>query len=140
MPAVSAIRTAIKDTVADNVEGIEGHEKIRDVVNVPAFVVAPAETDFAKAMGRGLDLWNFDVIVLVSRAEMDSAQDLLDEYVGGFGVKSIRQAIFQHPTLGLANLHAYVSGMSGYGATYNVGQVDYLGARLRVVVNTSGTE
>mgnify|MGYP001612223532 CR=1 FL=1 len=78
MTSLSATRAAIKATVEANVAGLVGYDKIRDAVNPPCFVVAPADSSFDKAFGRGLDLWSFDLIVLVTRGEAESAQDKLD--------------------------------------------------------------
>lgn len=139
MPSIAAIRTAAKDIIEANVSGLAGYDKIPDIVNVPAFIVAPSETDFNVAFGRGFDTLTFDVIVLVSRVVSESAQDALDDYVNGFGPKSLRQAVFNNRDLGIG-VDAHISGMSRYGATWTVSQTEYYGASLRLVVRTSGTE
>lgn len=140
MASLSAIRTALKTTIAAGVTGIQGYETVPEVTNLPAFVVIPRSTDFTGAFGRGLDTYLFDVIVLVSRRDDQLAQLDLDPYVNGFGSSSIRQAVFNARNLGLADgTDATVTGMSDYGATYDVGDIDNVGARLTVQVLTSGT-
>lgn len=139
MPTVAAIRTAAKDTIQSAIPGLVGYDKIRDLVDVPAFVVAPGDADFNVAFGRGFDTWNFDVIVLVNRVDAESAQDLLDGYVNGFGGNSIRQAVFNNRSLGVG-VDAHISGVSRYGASWEINGTQYYGAALRLVVHTSGTE
>jgi hypothetical protein len=138
MASLSAIRTALKTTIAASVTGLSGYENVPESINPPAFMVVPRTTDFQKAFGRGLDSYTFDVIVLISRRDDELAQTDLDPYITGAGTKSIRQAIFNAADLGIG-VTAQVTGMADYGATYPVGNTDYVGARLTVEVLTSGT-
>lgn len=141
MAALAAIRTAIKTTLEANITDLRVHDTIPDSISPPALVVAPAESaaDFQVAMGRGLDTWNFDLLVLVSMTTARIAQDALDAYVTGAGASSIRQAIFNNKTLGLDDVDARVASVSKYDFTYTVGSIDYAGATLRLIVHTSGT-
>lgn len=139
MASVKAIRDGLKSTIAAAIPGLNGYDTVADSVNLPAFVVVPASADFNVAMGRGADTHNFDVYVLTSWRESGLAQDDLDDYVTGAGAKSIRQAVFNAPTLGLTNTHAHVSGMRGYGARFDVAEIEHVGAILTVSVLTSGT-
>lgn len=138
MSSLAAIRDAIKTTIGDNITGLRGHDTIPDAISPPAFVVVPVDADFAVAMSRGTDTWNFDILVLVSRTSTRTAQDALDAYVTGAGASSIRQVIFNNRTLGLADTTAHIAGMSKYDFEYTVGAVDYAGATLRLVAQTSG--
>jgi hypothetical protein len=137
MASLAQIRTAIASTITSAIAGLEGHDKVPESINVPGFMVVPRSTDFDKAFGRGLDGYGFDVIVLVSRTVDELAQSALDDYLNGFGSKSIRQAVWNNRTLGLG-VDASVTGMSDYGATFEVGGVEYVGGRLAVDVLTSG--
>lgn len=137
MASLTQIRTAIVETITGTVSGIQGYETVPESVNLPAFVVIPRATDFNRAMGRGFDGYTFDVIVLVSGADDQLAQTMLDPYVNGFGSSSIRAAIFG-TRLGI-DVDATVTGMTDYAGTFNVGGIDYVGARLTVDVLTSGT-
>ena len=138
MASLTAIRTALKDTIEAAVTDVQGYDTVPESINVPAVVVAPRTTDFGRAFGRGQDAYSFDVIVLVGRADDTLAQLALDPYVNGFGSSSIRQAIFNARDLGIG-VDASVTGMADYGATYTFGSIDYVGARLTVDVLTSGT-
>jgi|TARA_Y100000289_G_C3904313_1_gene141022 hypothetical protein len=135
----STIRTAIKTTLADNISGLRVYDTIDDMINVPACVVVPTSIDFNEAMARGTDKYDFDVLVVVSRADSRSGQNQLDSFINGSGSNSIRQAIFQNSTLGQSDTSAVVTTMSDYGGTYAVNGVESIGARLGVTVYTKGS-
>lgn len=139
MAALSAIRDGIRDTLLANIPGVEVYDTVPDVVITPAIVVEPETADFFVAMGRGTDEWIFNLYVLCSRAVADEGQDQLDAYVTGAGTSSVRQVIFQNKTLGLTGTDANVSGMSGYGGTFESASIPHIGAVLRLVVVTPGT-
>lgn len=136
MASVGEIREAIKETLEANIDGLHVHAKMPGSVNVPAVIVQPVDADFDVAFGRGTDTWNFDLIVLTSRADEITAQDRLDELVDGGGDMSVRKAIFSNNTLGLASTNAHVSGMSEYKGQHAVGAFVYAGATLRLAVHT----
>jgi hypothetical protein len=139
MASLAQIRQGIATTISTAVPTIHAYKRAPGTVNLPAFVVIPRETDFQQSMGRGLDVYSFSVIVLTSARDDDLAQADLDEFINGFGSKSIRQAIFANRTLGLANVDASVVGMNDYGARFDVADIDHVGARLLVDVHTTGT-
>lgn len=139
MASLSAIRAALKTTIEDAVPAIQCYANVPEVTNLPAAVVMPRSSDFNRAMGRGVDLYLFDVIVLVSRRDDDLAQYDLDELVTGAGAKSLRQAIWNNRDLDLTDTDAHVTGMSQYGAQWDIGDVDHVGAVLSVQVTTPGT-
>lgn len=139
MASLAQIRTGLKTTIEAAVTGMFGYNQVPEVANLPAFVVVPRETDFVVAMGRGVDTYEFDVIVMVSRRDDGLAQTDLDAYITGAGASSLRQAIFNAPTLGLAGTHAHVYRMESYGATWEVAEINHVGAALKVRVTTTGT-
>lgn len=139
MASFSTIRSAIKTTLADNISGLRVYDTIDDMINVPACVVVPTSIDFNEAMARGTDKYDFDVLVVVSRADSRSGQNQLDSFINGSGSNSIRQAIFQNSTLGQSDTSAVVTTMSDYGGTYAVNGVESIGARLGVTVYTKGS-
>lgn len=139
MASLAAIRTGLKSTITTAIPALFGYSNVPEVTNLPAVVVAPRNIDFQGAMGRGLDVYEFDLIVLVSRRDDDLAQTELDAYVTGAGASSIRQAIWNARTLGLANTDAHVYRMESYGAQWDVGDLNHVGAVLKVRVSTTGT-
>lgn len=138
MASLKQIRDAIKTTVESAVPAMHGYDTVPESPNLPAFVVQPIDSDFHITMARGTDTWNFDLVVLVSWGDSDLAQDELDGYISGAGAASIRQAVFNARTLGLAGTDATVSGVTEYGVK-TAAAVEHLGAVLRLTVHTSGT-
>lgn len=100
----------------------------------------PVTADFLVAMGRGTDTWELDLHVLVSDADQQLGQVNLDELVSGAGTRSVRAAVFSTKTLGLSNTDAHVAAMTAYGVRFEAPEIDHIGATLRLVVHTRGTE
>lgn len=143
MASLKQIRAGIATTLATNLSGIAVYKRVPENPVLPCVVVRPAldETaDFDVAFGRGTDTWRFDLIVLVGGGDGDIGQDDLDDYVTGDGAKSIREVVHNNRGLGLSNTDAHIAGLSAYGLTYEVVGHDHLGARLRLIAHTRGTE
>lgn len=140
MAGLKEIRDGVKATVDANVDGLQAYAKVEDIVNLPALLVLPVESNFNVAFGRGSDTYQIDLFVMVSRVVPRVGQNSLDAFVTGAGPQSIRQAIFNNRTLGLADgTEAHVSGMSRYGGTFPAASIEHIGAALRLVVTTPGT-
>jgi hypothetical protein len=140
MASLEQLREATKTTLEAGITGLHVYNTVPDAPNVlPCVIVIPFTTDFAQAMGRGLDEYVFDLLVLVSTSETDIRQDELDSYVTGAGSSSIRQVISNNKTLGLTNTDAYVSEMTEYGMRFPAAEVEHIGARLKMIVHTIGT-
>jgi len=137
--SIKEIRTAIQTVVGDALNELTVYRTVPDVENLPALVVMPAETNFVAAMGRGVDTHTFSLYLLVSNREAELAQDELDDYVTGSGAKSIRQVVWLNRTLGLANTDAHISGMSGYGGSFETALIEHVGAVLNLIVHSPGT-
>lgn len=139
MAGLEEIRDAIKATVDGNVSGLRAYDTVPDIVNLPALLVLPVESDFAVTAARGFDRHTFDLFVMVSRTVPRVGQDSLDAFVTGAGPQSVRAVIFANRTLGLAGTDASITGMSRYGGTFAAANIDHIGAALRLVVTTPGT-
>lgn len=140
MAGLEAIRDAVKATIDANMDGLRAYAKVEDIVNLPALLVLPVETNFAVAFGRGSDTHQIDLFVMVSRTVPRVGQNSLDAFVTGAGAQSVRQVIFANRTLGLTDgTEAYVSGMSRYGGSFPTASIEHIGAALRLVVTTPGT-
>ena len=142
MASLTQIRKAVGDTLEAAISDLKAHRVVPGSAAGDVVVVEPAEelASFVVAMGRGLDTYQLDLRILVPNRDLESAQDALDAYVTGAGARSIRQAIWNARSLGLANVDAHVSGVAAYGLDHTLGQTQYLGAVLRLVVHTKGTE
>ena len=139
MAGLGAIRDAVQATIEANISGLRVYDTVPDVAYTPALVIEPDEADFAVAMGRGVDSWKLNLFLLCSKAVARVGQDQLDAYVTGAGASSIRQVIFTNSTLGLADTAAVVTGMSGYGGSFDSAGIDHVGAVLALTVHTKGT-
>lgn len=140
MASLDDVRGAIKTTIEANISTLHAYKYVPEAANVlPCVVIIPFTSDFAQAMGRGLDEWVFDLLVLVSASDDLVRQAELDSYVTGGGSSSIRQMIFNNRTLGLTSTDAYVSEMTEYGMRFPAAEIDHIGARLKLIVHTIGT-
>lgn len=142
MATLTQIRTAVQATLEAAITGLTVHRTVPGSAAGDIVVVRPADevADFNVAMARGTATYQFDLVVLVPHQDMVLAQEALDAYITGAGTRSIQQAIWNARTLGLANTDAHVSFAAGYGAEYQLGSTPYIGATLRLVVHTKGTE
>ncbi len=147
MASLADIRAGIKTTIESNVHGLHVYANVPDDLSVtPCLVVTPGAqgpngsiADFDMAMGRGLDVWNFNLFLIVSASDPDIAQSSLDEYVTGAGSKSIRQAVFENRDLGLTSTDAHVSGVSRYDMQFDFASISHTGALMHMTVSTAGT-
>ena len=139
MANMADIRDGLKTTVS-NISGLRCYDVIPDnAINFPVAIFIPTNIEFDLAMQRGTDLYTFDMLVAVQRADARTAQDKLDEFVTGSGSKSIRQVIYNNKTLGLADTDARVVNMTNYSADFNINGIDGIGANLEIQVYTKGS-
>jgi hypothetical protein len=139
MATLSEIRDGLKTTVG-NISGIRCYDTVPDnAINFPVAIFIPSAIEFDLAMQRGTDLYTFDMLVAVQRADSRTAQDKLDAFVTGSGSSSIRQIIYNNKTLGLSDTDARVVNMSNYAADVNLNGVDGVGANLEIQVYTKGS-
>lgn len=140
MASLEQIRTAVKTTIEAAISGFQVHERVPAKPVPPCALVLPTTADFVVAMGRGTDTWTFDLIVLAPTADLVVGQAVLDPYVTGAGSRSIRQAIFNARTLGLPSTDAHIAGLGDYGGLHEYAGGPHVGATLRLIVHTPGTE
>lgn len=138
MASLAQIRAGIKQVVEAEQLGLKVYPRIPGTTVGRACVIRPAVTDFTVVMGKGLDVWHLDLVVLLAAdGAVDVAQQHLDDYIDGGGPKSIRAAIFANKNLGLDDgTSANVAGMRDYGP-FDFASYDHIGAILRLVVSTS---
>lgn len=84
-------------------------------------------------MGRGLDTYEFTVLVIVGRVSERSAQNTLDAYCAASGSGSIKTAIERDKTLGGAAQSLRVTEMRNYNAI-QIAENTYLSAEFAVTV------
>jgi len=139
MATLSEIRDGLKTTVS-NISGLRCYDTIPDnAINFPVAIFIPTGIDFDLAMQRGTDLYTFDMLVAVQRADSRTAQDKLDAFITGSGSSSIRQVIYNNRSLGLSETDARVTNMTNYAADVNLNGIDGVGATLNIEVYTKGS-
>jgi hypothetical protein len=140
MSSLANIKKALADTIEAHItsEEINVHTYIPDRINTPAVCIEPHMSKFDGAMARGDDMWRFSVYIIVQRSDAEESQSNLDDFLESAGPRSIREAIFNKPDLGLEDCQAFVSGMHEYGGGYRDARIDIVGAVLRVDVHTDG--
>lgn len=141
-PNISDLRQALADTISagTTIQPLYTYGNVVETIELPAAVVEPYSGDFVVTLNRGLDTFDFNIFVLVSRADPTSAQPVLDSLVSGTGQDSIRMAIYNNPTLGLgAAVEATVHSMKGYGGSLEGYGLPHIGAVLQVQINVSNS-
>lgn len=139
MATLAEIRDGLKTTVG-NISGLRCYDTVPDnAINFPVAIFIPTEIQFDLAMQRGTDLYTFDVLIAVQRADSRTAQDKLHGYITGQGANSVRQTIFNNRTLGLSDTDARAVSVSNVSADVSVNGIDAIGANIEVQVYTKGT-
>ncbi|GIJ51321.1 hypothetical protein Val02_82070 [Virgisporangium aliadipatigenens] len=138
---ISAVRKGLAAVVAAAIPELNCFGYVPNSIPEPAFVAGEVEVDFNKAMNRGLDQVSVRCRVLVSRAEDEAGQALLDAYLSGSGPESIRAAIEGTPgvsqTLGGVCDDLVVERIRGY-RMYTVAGTEFYGAEFLVTVIGKG--
>tara|TARA_R110000787_G_scaffold65913_3_gene148323 strand:- start:984 stop:1409 length:426 start_codon:yes stop_codon:yes gene_type:complete len=140
MATLSQIADAIKTTLNDNITGLRVYDTVPDLgLNFPVAFIVPTNIDFDTSMQRGTDLYTFDILVACQRTDSRSGQDKLATFITGQGGTSIRQAIFNNSTLGLADTSSRCVSVSNISADVSVNGIDAIGANVEIQVYTKGT-
>ena len=137
MATISAVADALETTI-ENVSNLRVFSELEDIVNPPACVITFQGIEFDTAMQRGLDTMSFELLVIVQRSNIRTAVDKIEGYITGSGSSSIRQTIFNSPTLGLSDTNARCVNVSST-ENMSVNGVDWLGASMQVQVYTKGS-
>lgn len=148
MASLARLKQALADTIEGHVslsQEINVFTYIPDLIQTPAVCIDVHRSDFDGAMARGDDMWRFNVYVVVQRGDAENSQGELDEFLESAGPRSIREAIFNNPDLGVDEdqhgfVQAFVSGVHEYGGGYRDARIDVVGAILRVDVHTDGSK
>lgn len=134
-PGKAALLRAAMVSRLGNINDLTGYPKIPDSANVPCYWIAPDKpfVDYQQYFRNGLAQWNFLVEIITNRQDIESAQDILDEYVDPDGPFVTRlQAQYMGDDLAeLTNDTVEVLTASRYGS-YKIGNTAYLGVQLFV--------
>jgi hypothetical protein len=141
MSDVQSVRQAIVDIIKAQIPDMNGYRNFTDITNVPAVIVGAPKADFTKAMGRGIEEWEFPIYVLVGIPEVTFAQDGLDEFVGPSGDKSIREILFENSDLNGTVEDSMIKKMDNYGGTFETVKkplIPHVGACLYLTAYFAG--
>lgn len=145
MASLARLKQALVDTIERHItsEEVNVFPYIPDLIQTPAVCIDVHASKFDGAMARGDDMWRFNLYVVVQRGDAENSQDELDSFLESAGPRSIREAIFNSPELGVDEsehgfVQAFVSGVHEYGGGYRDARIDVIGAILRVDVHTDG--
>jgi hypothetical protein len=144
MASISEQRQAIYDTLNDPSDDLTVLTTTPGTnPNYPALIIQPVTASFTtrQALKGGQDVFEWDLVILVSGADLGVAQLALDEYLAGSGPRSIRQRIRERKDLGLDDMNrtsAWVDRMESYGISLSSAPEERdFGAVLRLIVRTT---
>jgi hypothetical protein len=132
MADVATIRTGLATNLA-TISGLRTSAWVPDQINPPIAVIKPETINYDTAFKRGLDTYEFSVLVIVGRVDERSAQSRLDAYCASSGATSIKTAIESDRDLNGAISDLRVTEMRNY-TSLPVGDVTYLAAEFVVQV------
>lgn len=133
MSTLSQIRTAIKSTLEAGVSGLVVYDKAGDVSQSPSVILVPKDAVSVSFAGAG-SIYDFELIVMAERQPIQVAQTKLDSLVDRGNSGSIPRVVEDAPTLGLADVDAYVGKMTDYGKEYVSQGATYIGVVLALKV------
>lgn len=128
--------TAMREAIATNlatISGLRTSAYVPDNPTPPIAVVVPSRTDYDMTFQRGMDSFNFQIILIGHRVSERNAQSTLDSYLNSSGATSIKQAVESSNTLGGSAFDIRVTEMSNYGPLA-IGETQYLSATFSVSV------
>lgn len=114
--SISQIRAALAQNMAA-VPGLRVSSYIPDNPNPPIAVVSPPSIKYEQSFGRGLNQYDFQIVLLATRADERTGQDLIDGYCEPTGSTSVRAAIESDRTLGGLVDDLHVTDMTGVSPT-----------------------
>lgn len=127
---------AIRDALATNLGTITGLRTAGDVPdnpNPPMAIVFLENITYDDAFRNGLTTFNFNVMVVVSRADDRTAQRKLNQYVSPDGERSIKSAVESDRSLGGLVQTLRLTAMTSLGST-TINEQEYMAVEFSVAV------
>lgn len=131
MALISDIRTGLANRLA-TISGLRTSATLPDNPNPPIALITPNSVQFDDVFKRGMQTYNFTVLVIVGRVDERTAQNNLDAYCASTGSSSIKLAIEGDKTLGGKVFDTRVTEMRNYGQL-SIAEVIYLSAEFSVI-------
>ena len=130
--SIAAIRTALATSLG-TISGLRTSATVPDDPKPPVAIVLPPTISYDTSMGRGLDTYEFSILVMVGRVSERTAQGSLDAYAAPTGATSIKTAIEADRTLGGAAQSCRVTDMRNVGPM-SIAENTFLTAEFVVTV------
>lgn len=110
---ISAVRAAVAAQISSVIPApLTALAYVPNMPTVPCVYVKPKTINYDRAMRHGCETQDYEVVVIVSKADDVSSQQSLDAYIHGTGSLSIKAAI--------------EAGRAQYGGTAYIGVLDDL--------------
>lgn len=132
MPTVQELREGLA-TRLRTISGLRAAATQPDNPMPPQAIVNLDSITYDTAFARGLDEYQFTILVIAGRVAERTAQNRLEAYLNPSGTSSIKTAIQGDRTLGGKAQTLRVTEVTSFGSI-NVGDVTYLAANITVVV------
>ena len=132
MADIQAIREGLAANLA-TISGLRTEANMLETVNPPVAVVQLESISYDEAFQGGLDIYRFNVLVVVSRAADRIAQEALNDYASPEGARSIKVAIESDRSLSSAAQTLRVETLSNIGSLQLDNQ-EYYAAEFSVAV------
>lgn len=132
MPTVQELREGLAARLR-TISGLRAAATQPDNPMPPQAIVNLDSITYDTAFARGLDEYQFTILVIAGRVAERTAQNRLEAYLNPSGTSSIKTAIQGDRTLGGKAQTLRVTEVTSFGSI-NVGDVTYLAANITVVV------
>lgn len=139
-PTLTQVRTALGAQIQAAIPGLRVNPVVPGQVNPPALIIRPTRgviVNYQETQenpdGTFATDWTLDLLLLVSFADNEAAQEQIDPYLSPAGASSVWAAVHADQTLGGTVSYAYVDRATGYGSLDYAG-VSYLGCTLIAMV------
>ena len=129
--AIAEIRAGLAANIA-TISGLRVYAEVPDNPSPPVAVISLNNITYDLDFKRGMSVYNFTVMIIVSRVAERDAQQKLDVYAGN-GSSSIKTAVQSDRTLGGSAFDCRLSEMSTVGSV-TIGEATYLAADFAVQV------
>lgn len=133
MVAVADIRSGMAANLRTLTELAQVHEHLPGSLTPPSAAIRLVSITYDDTNARGLDAYEFEVLLVVSRKDDERAQQKLDSFLDKTGAHSVKTAIEADSSLGGSVADVHVQEVGSIGQISWAG-IAYLGAVITVEV------
>ncbi len=134
-PTLNQLRLGLEGRLA-TITGLRAYEYIPDNPNPPCAVVQVGRISYDLSFQRGVDQYEFRILLICGRVAERSAQAAMDAFLNPIGTSSIKTAVQGDATLGGLAVDTRLTEMRGLG-TVTFNEVTYMTAEFIVDVFTT---